>query len=239
MLKGSNIGKGLNAISEKSGRPSCPALQHKKNKSAASYQNADELPCIMNSSDAVKKHYAQGEASDMNEVLARAGLKNYQVVYYTPGIYEQLIDWLMQPFMSLMLVLLLGLAVRLQRNMPFPGPATFLLLATLSFFFVPLYQGGLSRWEEILGASFLAIGSAVFTKEYRLLRYMPVLLVATLSLCQSGSLHAQDFSANLLKLLLTGCLFATGWLIPFVLTKISVLRFRTLLPSRVAGLANS
>ena len=176
----------------------------------------DEAPALMNSSEAVRIHLANAEASNMQEVLTRAGLNHYTVVYYSPGFFEKMIDLCMRPAASLVLIFLLALAFRWQRTQPFPGPATFLLLIALALFTVPLFEGGLANAMEIV----LLLVSAVLLflpklreHRHRLVRLLPLLsMVIALTLCQTGKWSFTEPLHWLQTLGMTGIVFGAGWL---------------------------
>jgi membrane-bound ClpP family serine protease len=246
MRRGANIGQGFAANAQHSKTNSAAKKAGTKKEKAESeaaiaHPPADEMPCMMSSSDAVKEHYAEAETADINEALSRAGLNDYKVVYYSPGFYEQLIDWFMKPYVSLLMVVLIAIGMRLQRKMPFPGPATFMLLATLALFCVPAFQGGLARAAELL----IFLPLVIFTvadplKKYnsRLLRIIPLLLlVAAIACCRAGSLDARSTEELLLEPGLTAVAFLTGWLAPVLWEKLSA-RFSSRMSSTNGNFAS-
>ncbi|HLG03686.1 MAG TPA: hypothetical protein VI731_08835 [Bacteroidia bacterium] len=181
-------------------KPSCGDKKDEKNSC---------LPIISNGGN---NHPEVCEASDLQDVLLQAGLKDYQLVFYRAGFYDKMIDWLMQPIASLLLVLILGMAIRLQTIRAFPGPSTFFLLSTLMFFFVPLFQGGLATGIEILSLVILT-GINLFVKWH--FRWQRILLITILLIvllfCQTGDITAVSAGRLLLKLLFTSVAFFMGW----------------------------
>lgn len=243
MHKGANISQvaGEAQLHSHSGKKMAAShavvTQSKKQKSAIAAQNKDAAATgnnpVISSTEAVRQHVANAETADMKEVLARAGLDQYQLVYYTPGFFEQVIDFLMKPWASLALIFFIAFGIRLQRSLAFPGPATFFLLVILSLFAVPMYQGGLASGTEL----FLLVPPVIFSiagplKNHRsqLMRLLPLgILLLVLTLCRSGSVFATTVSTFGLSLLLTGLAFAAGWLFPSAFRKIrTVLQFRFL-----------
>lgn len=175
----------------------------------------------ISSAEAVNNHLANAETNDIHEALARAGVNDCELVYYSPGFVEKLIDWCMNPAVSLSILVLLSFAVRIQQEQTFPGPATFLLLATIPFFTLPLYQGGLGKGYEIiflLVAIILALLPAFRRSPSRIMRLLPFLLLATTSfLCLSGSLRSSGLNDLLLLAACTLSALLCGWLLlPFL-----------------------
>lgn len=232
MRKGSGIqGSASGAGSKKTKQQ----LNSEKNKSAsAPFKNNSgntydpDRSCIMSSSEAVRSHVANAETNDMNEALKRAGVNDCQIVYYSPGFFEKMIDWCMKPAVSLSILAFLAFGIRMQQRSAFPGPVTFLLLATLPLFCLPLYQGGLSSGIEIGFLLFAIIAALLLHKSAkRVLRLLPVLLMlAAFTLCLSGSLKNSSPTEIGTGLLLTCLAFFTGWaLLPTISKFISSRRF--------------
>ena len=184
------------------------------------YRNPD-ASCIFSSTDAVRSHLANAETSNMNEVLARAGVTDCEIVYYSPGFLEKMIDWCMKPAISLVILMLLVFAIRIQQRSSFPGPVTFLLIATVPIFCLPLYQGGLSNGIEILlliTAVIISQLPVLHQSANRLLRILPALLLLTaLFLCQTGAIKNSSLAEMGIQAIMTAAAFFTGWfLLPLI-----------------------
>jgi membrane-bound ClpP family serine protease len=170
------------------------------------------------------KQFTSGQNGDLDDVLTQAGLNNYTVVHYSPGFFAQVIDWCMKPYVSLLLVILIGLGLRLQINSVFPGPATFLLLVSLPLFGVPLFVGGLAGAGEFgLVLFFAAIILITGRKKSssKLLRFITALLfVVALTLCQSANFSPLiSWNALMINFLLTSLTFIAGWFLPSFIGK--------------------
>lgn len=178
------------------------------------YRNPD-ASCIFSSTDAVRSHLANAETSNMNEVLERAGVTDCQIVYYSPGFFEKMIDWCMNPAVSLAILSLLVFAIRIQQRSSFPGPVTFLLIATVPLFCLPLYQGGLSNGIEILLLFIAVIVSQIpllHRSSKRMLRLLPaLLLLVSFVLCQSGAIKNSSLTEIGIQTLLSATALLTGW----------------------------
>ncbi len=162
------------------------------------------------------------QAENLDQALADAGLNNYQVVHYTPGLFARMIDWCMQPLVSLSLIVLLSLGLRFQVSSAFPGPATFLLLVCLPLLCVPLYMGGLANAMELAAVFALAVTVIVTGKRnvrnvYRIVASL--LLVTALAFAQQGGPGAFNWQSLLPVVLLSSIAFVAGWFIPSFLQK--------------------
>ncbi len=161
---------------------------------------------------------------DLDDVLTQAGLNNYTVVHYSPGFFAQVIDWCMKPFVSLLLIILIGLGLRIQINSVFPGPATFLLMVSLPLFAVPLFVGGLAGAGEFGLMLFCAATIVILAKSKsssRLLQLPAALLfILALTLCQSERFGpVNDWKIPVLTFALTTLTFVAGWFLPVIIGK--------------------
>ncbi|HEU4716838.1 MAG TPA: hypothetical protein VFU15_03350, partial [Bacteroidia bacterium] len=162
----------------------------------------------------------RGEASDINDVLLHAGLRDCKVVHYNPGFLSKAIDFLMRRPMSLLLVVLLAFGLSLQRKESLPGPSTFIVLVSSGFFVLPLFMGGLATGKEIalFAASVLATILLNRGRQKLWLRLLPVAaLLLLLTLCQYTRLSFSYDSDLTVLLLLTSLSFFAGWNIPVML----------------------
>lgn len=199
-----------------------------KNRMAAPAENKartkriprDERDCATGiSSLPVGEQFSTGQNGDLDEVLTQAGLNNYTIVHYSPGFFSKVIDWCMKPFVSLLLIIIIGLGLRLQINSIFPGPATFLLLVSLPLFGVPLFVGGLAGAAEFGLVLFCAVSIIVLAKtksSSALLKMLAMLLfIIALTLCQSERFGPlSDWEVPVLTLVFTALTFAAGWFLP-------------------------
>lgn len=127
----------------------------------------------------------------------------------------------MKPIVSLSILAFLVFAIRIQQRSVFPGPVTFLLLAALPLFCLPLYQGALSNGFEILFL-ILAVISALIPSIYRsskwIVKLIPaLLLIVAFTLCQTGTIRNTGLTEIGFHLLFTSLAFFTGWIaFPFL-----------------------
>jgi membrane-bound serine protease (ClpP class) len=111
-------------------------------------------------SEAIKYGYCEGQAASVEEILARNNIRNYRLVRYELSLTERIISFVLNPFISGILILLIlgGLYYELQApGIGFPL-ATAIVAAVL--YLVPYYLNGLAaNWEIIalvLGVLLLA-----------------------------------------------------------------------------------
>jgi membrane-bound ClpP family serine protease len=218
-------------LQNKNKRQQAQVKKHSASESETGIQNRysyiDETNCTNGSSvmQLNKNQFTSGQNGDLDDVLTQAGLNNYTVVHYSPGFFAQLLDWCMKPFVSLILILLIALGMRAQLTSAFPGPATFLLLISLSLFAVPLFVGGLTGSAEFASAIFLAIAFLVsarkkyYGKTFRFI--LAGLFMVALTMCQTENFsQLTNWSVPAITLLLTSATFLAGWMIPSYLGKL-------------------
>lgn len=116
--------------------------------------------------EAVKYDFCEGIVENVEELLEKAGFKDYQIVEYKPTGLERLIGFLVNPIVSgiLIMAILGGIYFEMQT----PGIGFSLIIAVLAAitYFAPLYLEGLAaNWEIIvfiIGLILIAIEIFVF-----------------------------------------------------------------------------
>ena len=101
--------------------------------------------------EAIKYGYCEGEAENIQEALELAGVKDYEIIQYKPSVIESIIDFLINPVVQGLLIMLIigGIYFELQTpGIGFPlGAAVFGAI----LYFAPLYLEGLAEnWEILL-----------------------------------------------------------------------------------------
>jgi membrane-bound serine protease (ClpP class) len=101
--------------------------------------------------EAIKHGFAEGEANSFEEVMQLLGIKHYEVIDYKVDWLEKVINFLMHPVVSsiLMLIIVGGIYFELQT----PGVGFPLAAAAVAalLYFAPLYLEGLAEnWEILL-----------------------------------------------------------------------------------------
>ncbi|MDR2126175.1 MAG: ATP-dependent Clp protease proteolytic subunit [Prevotellaceae bacterium] len=101
--------------------------------------------------EAIRNGYCEGEAENINQALQKANISNYQIVEYKAELTDLIINFLLNPIVQGILILLMfgGIYFELQTpGIGFPlGAAVFGAI----FYFAPLYIEGLAQnWEIII-----------------------------------------------------------------------------------------
>lgn len=136
------------------------STQKQEDKSAAVVvsSNTPSNPDELYSSDAT-----------MNEILYKAGLGNLTVVEHKAGFSERAIDFLMNPFVLVFVLLLIGFVMRKAVTAKLPGPVIYLLALTVLLYLAPFQLSGLASSGEILASVALiiaVIASARYDKRW-------------------------------------------------------------------------
>lgn len=104
----------------------------------------------LTSTEAIKVGYCEGLADNIQDVIEKAGISNYEIKEYVPTTIDKIIHFLVSPIISgiLIMVIIGGIYYELQSpGVGFPlGAAVFAAL----LYFAPLYLEGLAEHWEIL-----------------------------------------------------------------------------------------
>lgn len=112
--------------------------------------------------------YSSNDAT-MNEILYKAGLGNLTVVEHQAGFAERAIDFLMNPFAVMAILLLIGFVMRKAAKGKLPGPLLYVLAFTVLLYLAPFQLSGLASGSEILASLALivaVIASARYDKRW-------------------------------------------------------------------------
>ncbi|MDQ1770710.1 nodulation protein NfeD [Labilibaculum sp. A4] len=101
--------------------------------------------------EAIKNGYCEGIANSVEEVLAKAGIKEYTVKKYEPTGIEKMIDFMINPILQGILIMIIigGIYFELQT----PGIGFPILASAIAavLYFSPLYLEGMAEnWEILL-----------------------------------------------------------------------------------------
>lgn len=110
-----------------------------------------------------------GNDATMNEILYKAGLGNLTVVEHKAGFAERAIDFVMNPFVVMALLLLIGFVMRKTAKGKLPGPLLYVLAVTVLLYLAPFQLSGLAGGSEILASLALivaVIASARYNKRW-------------------------------------------------------------------------
>jgi membrane-bound ClpP family serine protease len=105
----------------------------------------------------------------MNEILFKAGLSNLTVVEHEANFSERAIDFLMNPFMVMAVLLLIGFVMRKTAKGKLPGPLLYLLALSVLLYLAPFQLSGLANSGEIIASLALivaVIASARYDKRW-------------------------------------------------------------------------
>ena len=99
-------------------------------------------------SEAIEHGFCEAQVSSIDELLARSGVTDYEMVTYETAVSEQIINFFLNPFVSgiLVLVIMGGIYFELQT----PGVGFPLLAAIIAIicYLTPYYMNGLAEnWE--------------------------------------------------------------------------------------------
>ncbi|WP_431733768.1 NfeD family protein [Chondrinema litorale] len=114
--------------------------------------------------EAIQHDFCNGMAEDIDEVLQKADIGEYEVINYELGTSEQIIALFLNPFISgiLILIMLGGIYFELQT----PGVGFPILAAIIAavLYFTPYYLNGLAeKWELIVFiVGIILIGAEIF-----------------------------------------------------------------------------
>ncbi|TSA51377.1 MAG: nodulation protein NfeD [Sphingobacteriales bacterium] len=104
----------------------------------------------LTTTEAMKYKYCDGIASDINEVCALAGITNYNVKIYERSTLDVLIDFLLNPIVNSILLMVIIAGIYFEFQHPGLGAPLFAGIAAAVLYFAPLYVDGLAANWEIL-----------------------------------------------------------------------------------------
>jgi membrane-bound serine protease (ClpP class) len=101
--------------------------------------------------EAIDNGFCEGTAEDMDEVLQKIGIEEYEVIEYQPSFLEKIIGWLVHPMISGLLIMAIVGGIYFEMQSPGIGfPLGIALLAAIMYF-APLYLEGLAEnWEIVV-----------------------------------------------------------------------------------------
>ena len=101
-------------------------------------------------SEAIKNNFCEGEANSVEEVLKMAGVKDYKLVEYKITTIEKIIDWLLNPAISGVLIMIIIGGIYFELQSPGIGFPLFAAVGAAILYFAPHYLEGLAAHWEIL-----------------------------------------------------------------------------------------
>lgn len=102
-------------------------------------------------SEAIKWNYCEGKASSVEEVLALAGITDYEIAEYKPSAADKIIGFLTNPaFQGILIMLIIG-GIFFELKTPGIGFPLAVAVTAAVLYFAPLYlEGLLANWELIV-----------------------------------------------------------------------------------------
>lgn len=99
-------------------------------------------------SEAIEYNFCDGKAENIEEVLAKLGMTDYEVINYEPSTYDNIKGFLMNPvFHGILIMLILG-GIYFELQSPGIGFPLIISIIAAVLYFAPLYIDGLaSNWE--------------------------------------------------------------------------------------------
>lgn len=151
----------LRSTAEKSGRD--PKIAEAMNDPRVYIPGVNDSGKVLTftASEAIKNNYCEGEAKSVEEVLKLAGIEEFETAEYTISGVGTVIDWLINPFISGILIMIIIAGIYYE----FQAPGTIFPIAASAvaalLYFAPHYLEGLAEnWEILLflaGLGLLAV----------------------------------------------------------------------------------
>ncbi|MDR2885561.1 MAG: nodulation protein NfeD [Rikenellaceae bacterium] len=180
----------------------------------------DSLKVVtLTASEAIKWHYCEGKASSVADLLAKAGITDYQITEYKPTAMDNLLGWLTNPALQGILIMLIIGGIYFELQTPGIGFALVVSVCAAALYFAPLYIEGLaSNWEIALfiAGVILLILEIFVTPGFGVLGILGIAAIV-------GGLAAAMIDLSLLKYFRDGQLSVGYLLRPFGLVITSIL----------------
>jgi membrane-bound serine protease (ClpP class) len=100
--------------------------------------------------EAIAHKFCQGECDNFNEVIQKLHVKNFRVISYETTWVDAVIDFLMNPIVSSILMLMIFGGLYFEFQHPGIGFPLFAAIGAAVLYFMPLYLDGLAQYWEIL-----------------------------------------------------------------------------------------
>lgn len=105
----------------------------------------------LSTNEAIEWHYCEGKASSIEEVLAQAGVTDYEITEYKPTTLDRLLGFLTNPaFQAILIMIIIG-GIYFELQTPGVGFPLIAAIGAAVLYFAPLYlEGLLANWELIV-----------------------------------------------------------------------------------------
>lgn len=111
--------------------------------------------------EAIVHGYCNGKTETMSELLRLCGFTDYEITEYQPTVIGKIIDFLINPFISGLLIMIIIGGIYFEMKSPGIGFPLFAAITAAVLYFAPLYLQGLAdNWEIlvfILGVLLLGV----------------------------------------------------------------------------------
>lgn len=154
----------LRSTAEQTGRD--PRIAEGMNDSAMEIPGIKERGRVLafTASEAFKNGYANGEGRSVDEILKDAGIGEYEIKEYEPTPIGKIIDFLINPFVSSILIMLMLGGLYFEMKSPGIGLPLVISVVAALLYFAPHYLQGLAdHWEILLFAiGLILLGLEIF-----------------------------------------------------------------------------
>jgi membrane-bound serine protease (ClpP class) len=99
---------------------------------------------------ALELHYCEAEVKSIEEILKRNGVENYTLERFELGFAEKIIAFIINPFISGLLILIIIGGIYFEMQTPGVGFPLFAAITALVLYLTPYYMNGLAEYWEII-----------------------------------------------------------------------------------------
>ncbi len=140
----------LRATAEQTGRD--PRIAEGFNDSSIVIPGIKESGKVLafTASEAMKNGYCEGQGETVQEILESAGITNFELQEYVPTSIGKIIDFLINPFVSGLLIMIMIGGIYFEMKSPGIGFPLFAAITAAILYFAPHYLEGLAAHWEIL-----------------------------------------------------------------------------------------
>jgi membrane-bound serine protease (ClpP class) len=118
----------------------------------------------LTTSEAIALGYCEGKVESIEEILKKNKVENYDIEVYTLSFSEQIIAFVLNPFISGLLILVIIAGIYFEMQAPGIGFPLLAAVVALVLYLVPYYLNGLAAYWEImvLFVGIVLIGLEIF-----------------------------------------------------------------------------
>lgn len=116
----------------------------------------------LTTTEAIAANYCEGKVSSIREILEKNKIGEYEIDTFRLGFTEKIIAFVLNPFISGILILIIIAGIYFEMQAPGIGFALFAAIGALVLYLVPYYLNGLAAYWEII---VLLIGVALLAAE--------------------------------------------------------------------------